>query len=182
MEIELNEISFGFEIVENLFQIIENEMIMNSFLRSIEKPKVEDVVPFIGGLPQIPLIVGLAGFLPDDINNLISKFAGYQSKSSKKLTEVIEELNRKEFYDYNGDVDTLQICVGIQIRWYGIQTNLIDRHGYISGFFINELKDKNITKEKLNILKLRFLRMTEKHKALILGKCNQKQRKMLGFS
>ena len=90
MEIELKEIIFGLEIVENLFKIIENEMVMDSFLRSIEKSKVEDVVPFRGGLPQRPLSVGLAGALPDGINNLISKFVGYQSKPAKELNETFE--------------------------------------------------------------------------------------------
>jgi hypothetical protein len=92
MKIELKEIIFGFEIVENLFQMIENEMIMDSFLRSIEKPKVEDVVPFRGGLPQMPLIVGLAGALPDGVNNLISKFVGYQSKAVTAMKQVINEV------------------------------------------------------------------------------------------
>ena len=89
----LEAFNIGGEVINNIFQTIENEMIMDTFLS-----KTEEVIPFKGGLPKTPLIVGLAGVLPDSINNLVSKFVGYQSKSAKHLTEFIEN-TRDEFDD-----------------------------------------------------------------------------------
>ena len=51
----------------------------------------------------MPLIVGLAGVLPDGINNLISKFVGYQSKiaeSIKKTMSYFESVRHKTFLGY----------------------------------------------------------------------------------
>jgi hypothetical protein len=178
MEIELKEIIFGIEIVENLFEVIENEMIMDSFLRSVEKPKIEDVVPFRGGLPQMPLIVGLAGVLPDGINNLISKFVGYQSKPAKQLTGIIEEI-KGEIGECREGSDIPRICVRVHINQ--ISCDARKRYGSIYSCFINQLKEKNITKEKLDILKLRLLRFDERRQNFIRELCNQKQRKMLNI-
>ena len=176
MEIELKEIMFGIEIVRNLFQIIENEMIMNSFLSNIEKIKVESVVPFRGGLPQLPLIVGLAGVLPDGINNLISKFVGYQNKPVKQLIGIIEEI-KMEIGECREGSDISGICVTVHVRHNGF--NAGKRLGFIDNCFINELKDKKITQEKIEILRLRFFRMTERHKSMITLLCNERQRNML---
>ena len=52
--------------------------------------KREEVVPFKGGLPRVPLVVGLIGKLPSGINNLIAKFIGFQSKPATELKSLIE--------------------------------------------------------------------------------------------
>jgi len=85
--INLEAFNFGSEVINNIFQTIENEMIMDTFLS-----KTEEVIPFKGGLPKTPLIVGLAGVLPDSINNLVSKFVGYQSKAVKAMSLIINEV------------------------------------------------------------------------------------------
>ena len=85
----LEAFNFGSEVINNLLQTIENEMIMDTFLN-----KTKEVIPFKGGLPKTPLIVGLAGVLPDSINNLVSKFVGYQSKPAKQLNGIIEEIKK----------------------------------------------------------------------------------------
>ena len=98
-EINFDKINFETEVINNLFQQIENKMIIKSFLRN----KKEEVVPFKGGLPQVPLIVGLVGKVPDNINNLISKFVGYQSKiaeSIKKTMSYFESVRHKTFRGY----------------------------------------------------------------------------------
>ena len=71
MEIELKEINLNIVVIENLFKMIENEMVEDTFLS-----KIVDMTPFKGGLPKVPLIVGLIFGVPDKINNLISKFVG----------------------------------------------------------------------------------------------------------
>lgn len=63
MVVELKEISFKSQAIEELFQ-------------ELEKIKKLKQVPFKGGLPHVPLVVGLAGKIPNGINNLIAKFIG----------------------------------------------------------------------------------------------------------
>ena len=84
-EINFDKINFETEVINNLFQQIENKMIIKSFLKN----QKEEVVHFKGGLPQVPLIVGLVGKVPDHINNLISKFVGFQSKVAKRINEAV---------------------------------------------------------------------------------------------
>ena len=47
--------------------------------------ELKDIIPFKGGLPQVPLVVGLVGKVPDHINNLISKFVGFEKRVFKEL-------------------------------------------------------------------------------------------------
>jgi hypothetical protein len=75
--------------------------------------------------------------------------------------------------------DIARICVRLHINQ--ISCGARKRNGSIETWFINQLKEKNITKEKLDILKLRLLRMDERRQNLIIEQCNQRQRKMLGL-
>ena len=54
--------------------------------------KVDDITPFKGGLAQTPIIVGLIGKVNDNVNNLISKFVGYQSKAVKEMMLIKKEI------------------------------------------------------------------------------------------
>ena len=171
--IDLEAFSFGDEIINNCLQTIENEMIMDTF-----SSKTKEVIPFEGGLPETPLIVGLTGVLPDSINNLVSKFVGYQSKPAKQLNGIIEEI-KGEIGECREGSDIPRICVRLHINQ--IKRDARKRHGHIETWFINQLKEKNITKDKLDILKLRLLRMDEKRQNLVIELCNQRQRKMLGY-
>ena len=76
MRVELKEIKIEVEVIEKLFKELE---------------RISEPVPFKGGLPQFPLVVGLVGKLPDSVNNIISKFIGYQSKPAKQLIRIIEK-------------------------------------------------------------------------------------------
>ena len=78
-EINFDRINFETEVINNLFQKIERLL-----------SKREEVVPFKGGLPRVPLVVGLIGKLPSGINNLIAKFIGFQSKPATELKSLIE--------------------------------------------------------------------------------------------
>jgi hypothetical protein len=76
MEIELKEINLKIEVIKNLFQQIENM-------------KIRESVPFLGGLPKTPLFVGLIRKVPDNINNLISKFVGFPVHPIAKALQTV---------------------------------------------------------------------------------------------
>jgi hypothetical protein len=48
------------------------------YFTSLEKNQKLKQVPVKGGLPQVPLIVGLIRKVPNGINNLIAKCVGFQ--------------------------------------------------------------------------------------------------------
>ena len=45
-------------------------------------------------MPQVPLVVGLAGKIPDGVNNLIATFVGFQSKPAKEINKKVTHLRR----------------------------------------------------------------------------------------
>ena len=163
MKMELKEIKIEFEVIENLFKQIE---------------RINEPVPFKGGLPQLPLVVGLVGKMPDSVNNLISKFVGYQSKPARQLTKIIEKM-RPEIGKCMKGSDINRFCIKVHINH--MRENARIRNGSIHSSFMDELRDRNITKEKTEILKLRFLRLTERYKGFIMNLCTVSQRKMLNL-
>jgi hypothetical protein len=48
--------------------------------------ELKEIIPFKGGRPKNPLIVGLVwSVLPDDVNNLISKYVGVKNRAFENL-------------------------------------------------------------------------------------------------
>jgi hypothetical protein len=117
-------------------------------------------------------IVGLKQKVDDDINKLICKFVGYQSKFAKELNETFEDIKELGFYDED--------CAMTQIHFYAREIKLYEKHGWIVDFFFNKLEEKDITEEMQSILKLRFLRMPAHIMTQILFKCDERHLKILG--
>ena len=163
MKMELKEIKIEFEVIENMFEQLER----------IRKP-----VPFKGGLSQFPLVVGLVSKIPDSVNNLISKFVGYQSKPARQLTKIIEKMKPEIVKCMKGS-DINRLCIKVHINH--MRENARIRNGSIHSSFMDELRDRNITKEKTEILRLRFFRLPERYKLFITQLCNLNQRKMLNL-
>ena len=145
--------------------------------------ELREVIPFKGGLPEAPLVVGLLGIVPNSINNLISKFVGYQSKVARDLKETIESIKQKEFNKCDEYDDINARCLQLHVFRYGYRINLPCNHGHMENCFYNEFRDefwaKNCSTEKIEILKIRFARMNERCQRSVLEKCIQKQREML---
>jgi hypothetical protein len=127
-------------------------------------------------------IVGLKQKVDNDINKLIAKFVGVKPHPfAKHIKQVIARNECCSYYDYIGLEHFPLNPIEIQIRWYAEHIKLFNKFEKIENWFLNQLKDKGITKEKQDFLRIRFLRMTERQKMRIIFKCNEKQRKMLGY-
>jgi hypothetical protein len=142
MVVELKEISFKSQAIEDLFQELEK----------IKEHEFKDVTPFKGGLSQVPLVVGLVGKLPDGINNLISKFVGLQSKAVKELKEHFEkhrdygERWLRGMVDPNFDEVRYRLwCVHCYVLFDARKAKVDKKHGWI-GRFINKQFDGRISK------------------------------------
>jgi hypothetical protein len=71
--------------------------------------------------------------------------------------------------------------IEIQIRWYAQHIKLFRKYGNCEDCFLNKLKDKDITEEMQDFLKVRFSRMTERQQKRIIFKCKMKKRKILSI-
>ena len=140
MEIELKEINLNIEVIKNLFRMFEN--------------KKMDMTPFKGGLPKVPLIVGLIFGVPDNINNLISKFVLVKPlKFMKEMKFYIRHHNRhlreqrQFFYDLGFEVEGDDIIndensltfiesslTGIKNNEWGYQEYLNEQRITLDGF------------------------------------------------
>ena len=65
-------------------------------LEKLKKHELEDMTPFKGGLPELPRVVGLICKLPDGVNNLISKFLGFERRLVKQIKFY---MNRPLFFE-----------------------------------------------------------------------------------
>ena len=85
---KLRDIKLETNVIETLFQELE------TLFQNLKKTRQPKLVPFKGGLSQLPLVVGLICRLPDSVNNLISKFVGFQSKPVKEIQQTIHRSSR----------------------------------------------------------------------------------------
>ena len=77
---------------------------------------------------------------------MISKFVGYQNKPIKELNAILGEI-KDDIGECRAGSDIPKLCIRIHINNNCLEARA--RNGSIHGWFINELKDLNITKEKL---------------------------------
>ena len=108
----------------------------------------------------MPLVTGLIGKLPDNVNNLISKFVGYQRKPIIQLKGIVDEIKQDIVVNEGGDIQRLSIRVHLNQCKHAIRR----KYGCIITDMLKELNDPNITSEKVKLLRLRFDRLTERYK------------------
>jgi hypothetical protein len=153
--------------ITNLFQQLEN----------IKIQEIKEIAPFKGGLPHMPLVVSLIGKLPDNVNNLISKFVGYQSKPVVQLINIVDEIKQDIVVNENSDIQRISIRIHLNHCKYEMRK----RYGCVIKNMLNELNDPNITNEKVRLLRLRFERMTERYRANFIEMSNEEHRQMLNI-
>jgi hypothetical protein len=114
-----------------------------------------------------PVVVGLAGVLPEGVNTLIWRFVGFQSKATKELKEHFEkhrdygERWLRGMVDPNFDEVRYRLwCIHGRVLLDARQAKVDKKHGWI-GRFIYEQFDGRISKKRDLICKVKFGRLTE---------------------
>ena len=98
----------------------------------------------------MPLITGLINILPDNVNNLISKFVGYQRRPMIQLLNIVDEIKQDIVVNEGSDIQRISIRVHLNRCKRAIRK----RYGCIIKNMLNELNDPNLTNERIGILDL----------------------------
>ena len=99
-------------------------------------------------------IVGLTQKIDDGINQLIFKFVGVKPHPfAKHIKQVIDRNEACSYYDYIGDDHFALTPIEIQLRWYAEHIKLFDKFEKFENCFLNQLRVKDITKEKQDFFK-----------------------------
>jgi hypothetical protein len=121
-----------------------------------------------------PVVVGLAGVLPEGVNNLIWGFVGFQSKATKELKEHFEkhrdygERWLRGMVDPNFDEVRYRLwCIHGRVLLDARQAKVDKKHGWI-GRFIYEQFDGRISKKRDLICKVKFERCTKAYQPDVL--------------